>query len=217
MKRFPDEIMEMLQDASRSFRKKSDRHYLKSQGLIYSAFSVAGFSVARELAQRDAESRIQQFSLPDTIWQGARVLDLGCNNGAMLFQASNLGIQCGLGIEYDQDKVELALKITNTAGLKNLEFQQGDIDQLLASDLEPYDIVFALAIERHVNDVEKLYLLLGKVTSKVLCFEGNGGCDIDVVKEKLIAVGFRDFSYKGFCQDDVVPSNNRRPVLLAFK
>lgn len=214
---FPSSVLQKLSDSSRTFKKKTSRHLLKSQGLIYSSFSVGECCVPRELAQRDAKTRIEQFGLHSSEWNGQRVLDLGCNNGAMLFQLTNYGIESGLGIEYDTDKVEVAQEISEFVGTTQLCFQQGDIDALDAEALGSFDIVLALAIEAHVNQPERLFELLGRVTARVLCFEGNSGCDIEMVRERLLASGFARVDYKGFCTDDIVANNNKRPVLIAWK
>lgn len=216
-KSFPLPLLGQLSDASRSFKKKTARHTLKSQGLIYSSFTVGEYCVPRELAQRDAKTRIAQFDLLPSEWEGKRVLDLGCNNGAMLFHLTNVGIASGLGIEYDADKVAVAQEISDFVGVNHLHFQQGDIDALDAEALGTFDIVMALAIEAHVNQPERLFELLGRVTERVLCFEGNSGCDIKATRQRLLACGFIRVEYKGFCTDDVVANNNKRPVLIAWK
>ncbi|WP_457942088.1 ATP-grasp fold amidoligase family protein [Vreelandella alkaliphila] len=216
-KSFPLPLLSQLSDSSRSFKKKNTRHTLRSQGLIYSSFSVGEYCVPRELAQRDAKTRIDQFGLMPCEWEGKRVLDLGCNNGAMLFHLTNYGIADGLGIEYDTDKVNVTQEINEFLGVDHLRFQQGDIDTLEAESIGTFDIVMALAIEAHVNNPERLFQLLGRVTERVLCFEGNSRCDIDATRKRLLACGFKQVEYKGFCIDDVVVENNKRPVLIAWK
>lgn len=217
LKSLPLSLLSQLIDSSRSFKKKTKRHNLKSQGLIYSSFAVGEYCVPRELAQRDAKTRIEQFNLSSSEWKDKRVLDLGCNNGAMLFHLTNYGIADGLGIEYDMDKVNVAQEINEFVGVDHLRFQQGDIDALEAESIGTFDIVMALAIEAHVNDPERLFQLLGRVTERVLCFEGNSRCDIDATRQSLLACGFTQVEYKGFCIDDVVANNNKRPVLIAWK
>ncbi len=206
-----------LLDASRSFRKKNDRHELRTKDVFYCAFRTPRFTIARADAQRDAASRIARFGLTPTDVRGRRVLDLGSNAGAMLFELSNHGLKTGLGIEYDQDKVDLSREIAALSGLASLTFAQGDIDQLDPTTLGTFDIVLALAIEAHVLDAPRLYWLLGEVTRGALYFEGNGNADVDAVRASLMAAGFAGVDYLGFCDDDIVPANNKRPMLVARK
>ena len=128
-------LKDELRRASASFRKKRSRHWLSTKGVIYCAFSTPGFTVHREEAQRDAGRRLEQFGLRAEDVAGKRVLDLGCNNGAMLFQISNYGPTLGLGIEYDPEKVDLARRIAEFAGVLGLEFRTGDLDRLEPADV----------------------------------------------------------------------------------
>ena len=204
-------------ESSKSFRKKTGRHYPMTPDVAYCAFTTPNFTVHRHEAQRDASERFARFGIDEKTLRGKRVLDLGANLGAMLFQASNFSIAEGLGIEFDYDKVKTAREIAALSHLDNVSFRQGDIDTLLAEELGVFDITFALAIEGHVRTPERLYRLLGDVTGEVLYFEGNGGCSIDTVKDALHKAGFRNVEYLGFCTDDIVPRNNRRPLLNAVK
>jgi SAM-dependent methyltransferase len=213
----PADLKDRLLDASRSFRKKEGRHELRTADVFYCSFRTPNFSVSRGESQRDAATRLARFGLTPGDLAGKRVLDLGANVGAMLFELSNHGPAFGLGIEYDAEKVALAQEIAALSGLTSLSFVQGDIDRLDAGDLGAFDIVLALAIEAHVLDADRLYRLLGEVTLDMLCFEGNGGCDVDLVRSKLGEAGFPSVEYLGFCDDDIVPRNNRRPVLVARK
>lgn len=217
----PDEmaadIQERLLRASGSFRKKAGRHELRTRDVMYCAFSTPNFTIPPEVSQRDAARRVAHFRLDREVVEGRSVLDLGSNAGAMLFQVSNFAPASGLGIEYDVDKVDLANEIATFAEIPNLRFEQGDIDQLDAAKVGVHDIVFALAIESHVQDPARLYELLGEVTGDLLCFEGNHRCDMDDARARLEAAGFTDMVDLGFCDDDRDPRNNARPQLLARK
>lgn len=211
------DLFTRLKEASSSFHNAKKRHVLKTQDVIYCSFNTPAFSVPRDMAQRDAGTRITQFGLPEQMWEGARVLDLGSNNGAMLFELTNHKINYGLGVEYDIEKVRLARDIAAFSGLSQLEFRQGNIDELVDEKPEVFDIVLALAIEKHISKPDKLFDYLGLATARTLCFEGNSGCPQDWVTGRLRAVGFRKVEYRGFCTDDIRPTNNRRPVFVAHR
>jgi len=211
------ELMARLLASSRSFRKKAGRHELRTADVAYCSFNTPAFGVPRAVAQRDAPARLARFHLTRDEVAGKHVLDLGCNAGAMLLELSGMGIHRGLGIEFDGDKVRLASEIAELSNLEVLEFRQHDIDTLNGGELGRFDLVLALAIEAHVLDADRLYRLLAEVTGGLLCFEGNGRCDIRAVGDRLLQLGFERVEYLGFCDDDVRPSNNNRPLLKAWK
>lgn len=211
------DLKDRLRSASRTFRKKEGRHKLKSEDLIYCAFNTDRFTVGRDEAQRSAPERLGRFGLTRANVEGKTALDLGCHNGAMLLELSNLGPASGLGIEYDADKVALAREIATYCGLSDLRFEEGDVDQLEARALGTFDIVFALAIEAHVLNSDHLYELLGQVTGELLCFEGNAGCNVEEVELKLMSSGFKNVTYLGLCSDDIQITNNKRPIIVAEK
>ena len=211
------DIRERLMKASRSFRKLDGRHTLRTPDVMYCSFHTENFSVEHGEAQRNASMRIARFGLKARNLRRKTVLDLGSNAGAMLFEMSNMGIRSGLGVEFDEDKVQLSREIAALSNLSQLRFEQGDIDMLEADDLGRFDIVLALAIESHVLNPEKLYRLLGDVTKRILCFEGNGGADTEKITSNLLANGFRKVKYIGFCDDDLRAANNKRPMFVARK
>ena len=209
-------LKDELRNVSASFRKKKSRHFLSTRDVIYCAFSTPRFSVARDEAQRDARRRLEQFGLRPEDVRGKRVLDLGCNNGAILFQISNDQPAQGVGIEYDPEKVDLARRIAAFAGIERLEFRVGDLDALDARAVGgPFDVVLCLAVEAHVQDPDHLYRLLADVTRGVLLFEANASTKPKSVEAALARCGFTDIRHLGTCDDDIVPRNNRRPIFRA--
>jgi 2-polyprenyl-3-methyl-5-hydroxy-6-metoxy-1,4-benzoquinol methylase len=210
-------LRDSLRRESASFRKKSARHKLRTRDAIYCAFYTPRFSVGREEAQRDADQRLQRFGITADEVRGKRILDLGCNSGAMLFQLSNYGPAYGLGIEYDAEKVALARRIASFAQIENLEFRAADIDSMQAAELDgPHDIVLCLALEAHVKDPAHLYDLLAATTRGNLYFEANASTPPDEVRAKLEQAGFSKVGHIGVCDDDIVPKNNRRPLFTAI-
>ena len=144
------------------------------------------------------------------------MLDLGCNCGAMTLEAQQFQPAFSLGIEYDAEKIAVARSVARFNGLKNLEFRAGDVDILEPENVGgKSDVVFCLAINRHVKNPERLYESLGRVTGGVLFFEGNGGTEVDDVLQRLRAAGFVSVDFRGMSDDDCLPKNNNRPVFVA--
>lgn len=212
-----DQLRHRLRIASRTFQKKSGRHNMKTPDSIYCSFAAGGFHVSDAESQRSASKRLRRFGLDRTAVNGCSALDLGCHCGAMLLELTNLGLESGLGLEFDLEKVELARDIAVFAGMNSLTFREADLDAVDLGTLPQFDIVLALAIERHVNDPGRLFEALGKVTRDLLCFEGNSGTDMQQVEQQLRRNGFSSVVHLGNCDDDSVPANNKRPLALARK
>lgn len=208
-------IRARLFQESESFRKKTGRHVMTTPGMAYCAFSTPKLTITREEGRRNAAIRLEGFGLTPEVLHGKTILDLGCNAGAMLLEASNHGIRRGLGLEFDREKILLAREIAALSDLRMLEFEAADIDTLDAQAIGSFDIVLALAIEGHVNDPDRLYRVLGQVTGQTLCFEGNSKCDTAATEVQLRAAGFSQISHLGFCTDDLSARFNNRPMIVA--
>lgn len=212
-----DKLRLDLLAVSESFKKGKGRHTRRHTHLPYSSFVTPRLSVLPGQGQRDAQARVAQFDLSPDMLRGGRVLDLGCHTGGMLLHMTNYEIAFGLGIEYDADKVELARRVAEHSRIEQISFKSANIDALEAEDIGQFDIVLALAIEGHVENRERLFDLLGKVTLKELCFEGNSGCDVEDTMKQLHSVGFDSVWYVGPSIDDIDPRNHNRPVFRARK
>lgn len=148
--------------------------------------------------------------------QGKNVLDLGCHHGAMLFELSKLGIHSGLGIEFDDEKVALAREIARLSGIHHLRFQQGDIEQLTADSLGTFDVVLAMSINKHLLNRQQIFRLLRQLTRERLYLEINSKrMPIAAVVSQLQTHGFETIRFLGYCQDDILPAENRRLLFLA--
>lgn len=206
-----------LEICSQSFNKKGTRHVTKS-GRIYSSFSIPTFSIEPEIAQRDNVRRLEKIKISNKEMKNKTILDLGCNTGGMLFELQNFSPEKCVGLEYDYEKIKVANRVAAFAGIQNTIFIHEDLDKIdLSKYQEKYDYVFCLSINAHVKDEKKLFKTLGHFTKKVLIFEGNEGTIIEKVKESLIKEGFSIFEDYGFCDDDVIEENNKRPIIKAFK
>lgn len=210
-------LKDELREASLSFQTHQKRHNCKAQK-IYTAFTVPHFFVGRDEAQRDAARRLVQFGITEETVAGRSVLDLGSNVGGILFELQNFKPASSLGVEYDAAKVAIARKVALYAGLKNIRFEQMDIDKLDPEQMgPPKDIVLCLAIDKHVKKPERLFWLLGRITAGTLYFEGNSGSDPEEVRTRLLSEGFAKVENLGLSDDDCLPENNIRPILRASK
>ncbi len=214
---FKVELKDQLIQSSKTFNKQGTRHITKS-GKIYSSFCLPDFQISSEEAQRNNSKRFEKFKLGDKDLNNKTVLDLGSNTGGVIFHMQRYSPKKCIGIEYDQDKVNIANKITAFTSLKNVAFMHSDIDNISFDDFpEKFDIVFCLSINAHVKNKGKLIKTLGRLTGKLLIFEGNEGTNIEAVKEDLKREGFEYIEDLGFCDDDILEENNRRPVIKAYK
>lgn len=207
-----------LRTASLTFYKgNKNRHNCRAQR-IYCSFDLLQLSVSADEAQRNSQRRFELFGLTPGMAVGKRILDLGSNVGGMLFEAQRFQPSQSLGVEYDADKVAIANRVATYCEAPSLRFMQGDIDRLTVAKCGgPYDIVLCLAIEAHVKKPKRLYRLLGEVTSQVLYFEGNSGCNVAESVALLERAGFRTVEHLGNSDDDCLPQNHNRPILRAYK
>ena len=212
-----ESLQDWLREESLSFQTGKDRHLTRAER-IYGSFQLPHFSVPADKVQRNSGRRMERFGMKLEMIEGKRILDLGCHCGAMLLEAQRFRPASSLGIEFDAEKVEVARAVSRYNGLRHVEFRSGDVDTLEPDSLgQRYDVVFCLAINGHVKNPDRLYQLLGQVTGERLFFEGNLGTDVDAVLAKLRQAGFASVTSIGMSDDDCVPKNNNRPMIVAQK
>jgi len=215
-------IMDKLFAVSGNFKSKNGYHK-RNKGLTYGSFDLLAFGVTKDDAQRDTEKRLKKFGIDNKTISGKTILDIGSNIGAIGFSLEKYKPKKYLGIEYCKEQVDVANRIAAVEGLTNYGFSNGDfgtieaIDFFYGEDGGPFDTVFCLSVNKHINNEDYLYRLLGELTGKTLFFEGNYGTNIDEVSEKLKEAGFRNIFFCGHCDDDIKASNNNRPLLVAEK
>jgi 2-polyprenyl-3-methyl-5-hydroxy-6-metoxy-1,4-benzoquinol methylase len=193
------------------------RHVCQAQR-TYASFHLPQIGIEPDEAQRDCAKRFERFGATAELFTGKRVLDLGSNIGAMLFESQRFFPAECLGVEYDGDKVRVANRVAAFAGLPHVRFLAGNIDEISVQSVGgPYDIVFCLAVDGHVQYPERLYQLLGALTTGVLYFESNASASALSLQQQLSRVGFARVESLGACDDDCRPSNNCRMLFRAWK
>lgn len=215
MAAMPGHLKRLMREASATFRSGERRHTCRAQR-IYAAFSLPGLRVEREEAQRDCARRFEQFGVRPPDLAGRRMIDLGCNLGGMLFEAQKFSPGPSLGVECDEEKLALARMVAAFCGVGSVRFLHGDIDRLSVRGVGgPFDVVFCLAVEKHVRSKRRLYRLLGALAKETVYFEGNSTTDPEAARRRLLGAGFRNVELLGTCDDDCLASNNNRPLLVA--
>jgi hypothetical protein len=210
-------MAERLREESLSFQTVGDRHLTRAKR-IYGSFELPCFKVSPEKVQRNSARRMERFGMKPGMLDGLNVLDLGCHCGAMLFEAQRFNPAFSLGVEFDAEKIEVARAVARFNGLATVQFRTGDVDRLEPEELgRKFDAVFCLAINKHVKNPDRLFQLLGRLSEKLLFFEGNSGTDPEEVNRRLREAGFASVDYLGLSDDDCVPKNNSRPMFVARK
>ena len=125
--------------------------------------------------QRNPRKRLESIPFDFT---NATILDLGCNQGGMLFTLSDQ-IEYGIGLDYDKRMINAANRLRSHRRINNLDFYVFDIDQedhaLIDNFLqnEKIDIVFILSVCLWINRWQSIIKKSAQI-SEYLLFESNG-------------------------------------------
>jgi SAM-dependent methyltransferase len=156
-------------------------NYTKTSGSAYNGkeFSAGYHSFAiQDLSfsgQRKPADRLSQVPYD---FAGKAVLDIGCNQGGMLYSLADK-IAHGIGIDYDKRVINVANRIRSHIKSHNLDFYVFDLenDPLdLIGDLLPggkVDIVFLLSICMWISNWKQVIDHASKIGDAML-FESNG-------------------------------------------
>jgi len=183
-------------------------HERVSKGQVYGSIRVPGFE---QEGRRDPKARLDQF---DVELHGKTILDLGCNAGAMSFEALNRGALYVIGIDLIAQRIQTAKEIASFAGLDDrAEFHKMDFDALFL-DIDRADITFAFAIDHQTKDRGQLYDLLYRMTGELLLFESSLQKEYknDIVFH-LQQAGFKVVEYIG----DSTESDRKKRCRMCFK
>ncbi len=175
-------------------------NYTKTSGSSYSAkqFS-AGYHTLRvhdkELkGQRDPLDRLKKLQIN---FSGLRVLDIGCNQGGILFAVAS-DIKWGVGVDVDSRLINCCTKLSQlTQNRDKLSFYTFNIDKdphqllldFLPEQTAKVDVIFLLAVCMWVDKWRELIDLCAKIT-ECLVFESNGLPDAQAAQIKHLRQRF---------------------------
>jgi SAM-dependent methyltransferase len=156
-------------------------NYTKTSGSSYSADRHPAGYHSIELdgrvlrGQRDPQARLAQVPID---WAGKSVLDIGSNQGGMLFALADK-LKWGVGIDYDSRLVNAANRIRRSKGVRQLDFFVFNLEQEqldLVRDLLPedrVDVCFLLSVCMWIENWREVIDFAASVADTVL-FETNG-------------------------------------------
>jgi len=127
---------------------------------------------------------MERINLVPIDFSGKTVLDIGCNQGGMLFSISGK-IAHGVGIDYDSRLINVANKIRSHAKVPNLDFYVFNLekeDLNLIADFIPVDkvdVTFLLSVCMWIDNWKEVIQFVRKV-SKTLLFESNGKNELQI-------------------------------------
>jgi hypothetical protein len=84
---------------------------------------------------------------------GLRILDLACNDGNFAIRLAQLGAREVVGVE-GRDQVEQAITKSESLGLANVRFEQGDVRYVTPETHGTFDVVLCLGILYHLDTPE---------------------------------------------------------------
>lgn len=134
--------------------------------IIYGSFHHSKFTMLN--AQRNTEERFKIFKIESL--EGKKVLDLGCNTGAISVMASMKG---GIvhGMDNSIENIRFCIELMKYLGYTT-SFYVKDID--LVEGIMGYDVIFCLALNAWVDE-ENLIRMLSESNAETIYWESNKG------------------------------------------
>lgn len=138
----------------------------------YHSFEIDGHNFK---GQRNPTMRLD--GLPIT-FDGMSVLDIGCNQGGMLYELSDK-IKFGVGIDYDSRMINVANRIKSHSKLSHLDYFVFDLEKENLEYINDFlpekkvDVVFLLSICMWIENWREVISFITTISNK-LVFESNG-------------------------------------------
>lgn len=192
-------------------------NYTKTSGQSYNAeifpagyhsFNINEFDLA---GQRNPGERIRLVPFD---FSGKTVLDIGCNQGGMLFSVAEKAAH-GVGIDFDSRLINVANKIRSHTKQQNLDFYVFDLEKEnleIIRDLIPgkkVDIAFLLSVCMWIENWREVIDLTSKI-SECLLFESNGKEEQQLEQLEYLSVTYEDVKLIQEQSEDDKGQKNRK-------
>lgn len=128
--------------------------------------------------QRDPQDRLQYIADLDAYFGGKTVLDIGGNQGGMLFALSDV-VESGVGIDFDNRLINAANRISHLHFGSQFAFYTFNLEDdplELIKDLIPnghVDVVMLLSVCPHIRNWREVIQFAASISDAML-FEANG-------------------------------------------
>lgn len=165
-----DKIKNLLQYTVTSGKAYNGRHYEGG----YHTLTIHNQEIK---GQRNPKQRLQDIPFNFT---NKTVLDIGCNQGGMLFALQDK-IKDGIGIDFDHKLINVANRIRSSHNYNNLNFyvfnlEKEDHDLINNFTDNKFDIIFLLSVCMWIKNWKELCKWCS-VNAKCCLFETNGKKD----------------------------------------
>jgi len=147
---------------------------------LYSTIDLTGFEELNKTAIRDTRARFEAMNIKEYSFTGKTLLDIGCNVGHMLFEATTRGFPISCGLEHLPHIVAIGNNIAEYLRVSDrINIQQANASSLTQDTLNTltgekiFNIVFCFAVDGYVSNPETFYKLLTNITKEILYFEPN--------------------------------------------
>ncbi len=167
------------------------------QHALYGTIDLTGFEELNKTAIRDTRKRFAAMGIQEYTFTNKTLLDIGCNVGHMLFEATICGFPSSYGFEHVPRiaaagrKIAKYLRVTDTVNI-----QQADANSLSSDTLgeltghRAFDVVFCFALDGYIRDPQAFYGMLSVITKETLYFEPNNH-KIDWDADRIKSWGFK--------------------------
>ncbi len=165
-------------------------------GKLYHNLPFLGFDTIKS---HRTETQLRWDRISKYIPAGKTILDLGCNVGAFSILASLAGASKVVGIDYDEQSLQIAKYVVNRMELKNIEFRCEEINSKLIEELGVFDVTLWLSqwmwlVKKLGMDEAKRLLYKMSKKSGFMIFESaanDGMAGIKAMTQKEIENIFR--------------------------
>lgn len=138
--------------------------------------------------------------------KGKSILDMGCNNGDLLFAAKQAGAKSIVGVDFVESLIQEAQQTSKKLGITESQFIVGDMEvKGTYLTLEPADTVFFMRIlgTSHFFNKSAIITNVARLARKAMYYEGHRSETTHVPKlyELLTLTDFTRFEYLGKSKD----------------